>query len=164
MNESNLNYVTEILKGDGIKSIRINLSPTGEFSSYKAVIDVVTDKNLLGNFYAANLSANVSDAFSAGAGAGATVKSGKLITAANYSFNHKDRRQSFNSSLRKPDVSDNPVYSSEDTLKSDIGNSHTLTLNMSYDATRSDVLYANLEYANNSSLQTKDSRFGESVK
>lgn len=27
MNESNLNYVTEILKGDGIKSIRINLSP-----------------------------------------------------------------------------------------------------------------------------------------
>ncbi len=160
MNESNLNYVTEILKGDGIKSIRINLSPTGEFSSYKAVIDVVTDKNLLGNFYAANLSANVSDAFSAGAGAGATVKSGKLITAANYSFNHKDRRQSFNSSLRKPDVSDNPVYSSEDTLKSDIGNSHTLTLNMSYDATRSDVLYANLEYANNSSFQTKDSRFG----
>ena len=160
MNESNLNYVTEILKGDGIKSIRINLSPTGEFSSYDAVIDVVTDKSLLGNFYAANIGANASDKYSAGAKAGATVKSGKLITAANYSFTHTNKRPSYSSSRRTPVSAENPTYSADDTLKSDIGNSHMVTVNMSYDATRSDVLYANLEYLNNSSSQTKDSRFG----
>ena len=160
LNETNLNYVTEVLKGDGIKSIRINLSPTGEFSSYDAVIDVVTEKNALSNFYAANIGANASDKYSAGAKAGATVKSGKLITAANYSFTHTNKRPSYSSSRRTPVSAENPTYSADDTLKSDIGNSHMVTVNMSYDATKSDVLYANLEYLNNSSSQTKDSRFG----
>ncbi|MDY2878492.1 MAG: hypothetical protein SOT55_04200, partial [Candidatus Cryptobacteroides sp.] len=163
LSETNLNYVTEVLKGDGIKSIRINLSPTGEFSSYDAVIDVVTEKNVLSNFYAANIGANASDKYSAGAKAGATVKSGKLITAANYSFTHTNKRPSFSSSRRTPVSAENPTYSADDTLKSDIGNSHMVTVNMSYDASQTDVLYANLEYNNSSSTLIKDSRFGRIV-
>ena len=55
INNSNVNYVAELLQGKNIRSISINLAPTGEFSRYSAVIDIVTDTSLLNDFVAGNL-------------------------------------------------------------------------------------------------------------
>lgn len=159
INTSNVNYVAEILQGKNIRSISINLAPTGEYSRYSAVIDIVTDTKLLNDFIAGNAGLTASDAFSARANTAVTVKSGKLVAVPSYSYNYSDARKHFNESQRTPENSSDPVYHNADTVKSDRGGTHRLGLELSYDISSRDVLYADASFSHNCNRKENSSAF-----
>ena len=159
INNSNVNYVAELLQGKNIRSISINLAPTGEFSRYSAVIDIVTDTSLLNDFVAGNIGISGSDAVNARANAAVTVKSGKLVAVPSYSYNYSDARMHFNESQRTPANSSDPVYHNADTVKSDRGGTHRIGLDMSYDFSSKDVLFADASFSHNCNNKEKSSVF-----
>lgn len=155
----NINYVSEILKGDGIKSVSINLSPSGEYSSYSAVINIVTDKNLIKDFYAAEVDATFSDAVTARTGIQATVKSGNLIASPSYAYKYTNERPTYRESHRYNNTSYLPSFHSTDTIKKNLANSHNVGVKMSYDISQKDILLAEATYSYSNNKSSRSSAF-----
>ena len=140
VNNSNFNYISEFLRGRDIESISIDISPTGIYSDYSAVINI-TSKEILSNFYSGSLSGTASTEYKINPSAAITVSLGKLTTNAKYNYGWSDIRPSWNyTESRNADGSASGHYVTSDTTKRRL-NSHDLGLSLSYDLTPSDIFF-----------------------
>lgn len=132
--EDNQEYLTKLLKGDKLKSIRLITQTRGEFAGKNAVIDITTKEDI-GDLVAGLLSADASTKVSAGAGLGFTSKAGKLIYSVNYDYNFTNARAT-NVSTRTQYTEDNPEYASSEyfsTTDPEKAHRHAVSFNSSYD-------------------------------
>ena len=140
-NKSNFSYIAEFLHGKEIESISIDISPTGRYSDYSAVINI-TSRNVLSNFYSGTLSASASSKYILTPSAAITVSFGKLTTNAKYSYERSDIRPSWNyTESRNAGGSSAGLYLASDTTSKRCSNDHDVELSLSYDFTPSDILF-----------------------
>lgn len=141
VNNSNFSYISEFLRGREIESISIDISPTGIYSDYSAVINI-TSKEILSNFYSGSLSVSASTEYKINPAAALTVSLGKMTVNANYNYGWSDIRPSWNyTESRNADGSPSGHYVASDTTKKRRLNSHDLGLSLSYDLTPSDIVF-----------------------
>ena len=141
VNKSNFSYISEFLHGKEIQSISIDISPTGAYAGYDAVINIVS-KEILSNFYSGSLSASASTEYKIGSSAGLTVAMGRLALNASYGYGRTNLRPSWNyTESRNSDGSVSEHYIASDTTKKVRGNGHNMGLNLSYDITPQDIIF-----------------------
>ncbi len=154
INKSNFNYMSEFLYGKELESISIDMSPTGSYYGYYAVIDIKT-KDILSNFYAGNLGATASTTWSIAPSAALTVSNGKFTANIKYDYERSKPRAMWNyTETRTSDGSSLGLFTASDTTKNSSGRSHNMGLNISYDLTPSDIIFASIagSFSNNKSL------------
>lgn len=141
VNKSNFQYISEFIHGKDLKSISIDISPTGLYSGYYAVIDI-TSKDVLSNFYSVSLVASASSDFRADPSASMTFAVNKLAANVKYNYGWSDIRPAWQYTRKtNADGSSSGTYMATDTTKWSRSNSHGVSIDLSYDLTGSDVFF-----------------------
>lgn len=158
LEDGNLDYVSELLRGRNLSSVSLNTAPTGRYASYSAVLDIRTDEDLM-DFISGRLDADWADGEGADAAVRATTKLGRTIASVHYSPSYRDARRSMESSVRESLTDPSAVYEAYDTLTKDTALGHALTLRSSYDIGSKDVLFLDAGYGHSDAEQESRSYF-----
>lgn len=155
---SNIDVVSDFLKGENVKSVTINTAPVGRYGSYAAVIDIRTERDL-SDFIVERVGLNASGGYSAGMSGSITLKAGKAVVEASYRPSYKYARESYRSSVRTSLADPLVEYAAHDTVKTSKGWGHDIGLNASYDIGDKDVLFLTSGFNRSSSSGTSTSSF-----
>ena len=141
VNSSNFRYISEFIKGKELESLSIDIAPTGMYSGYSAVINIVS-KSLLSNFYSGSLSLFASSAYNVSPSAAFTSSFGKLTENISYKYSYDDLRPSWNyTEKRTAEDSSTGMFIASDTTKKKKTDRHEIKLELSYDVTPDDIIF-----------------------
>ena len=166
VNKSNFRYISEFLKGRDINSVSIDVSPTGIYSHYNAVINI-NSRNYLSNFYSGSTSVSASSASSVSPSSSVTFAIGKLT--ANFAYGYERSRLKRTSNYTESHSANNnytePLYISRDTCHASRANIHGLQFNVSYDITPNDIVFftSSGNLSNGKSIRNSFSQVGENL-
>lgn len=160
LNSTNIDYITELLKGENVLSVNLDTSPTGRYSMYTAVIDIRIKEELT-DFIAGLAGIHISDAYNINGELGLTVKTGKTVTELSYKPAYTDARQTQNSSIRTSIDNPDKTFAAYDTVKTAVDREHRLSLNSSYNIGVKDVVFLNANFKRNDANGLKTSSFSD---
>lgn len=161
LNSTNIDYITELLKGENVQSVSLDTSPTGRYGMYAAVIDIRVKEELT-DFIAGLAGAYFTDAYNINGALGLTVKTGKAVTELSYKPAYTDSRQTQNSSIRTSIDNPDKTFAAYDTVKTAVDREHRLALNSSYNIGAKDVMFLNAEAKRNDADGLTTSSFADS--
>ncbi len=140
INAGNYSYISELLRGRHLKSIKIDTAPQGIWYGYSAVIDIIAGGSFA-DFYAASAEAYLRTDRSISPAVSFTGSTGRLTSNVSYKGDFTDRLPEWHTTESRTSGQSEPLYMASDTVDAKSSSAHNVALDLSYDISEKDLLF-----------------------